>query len=65
MTYNVIVTKFLDVPKNLFVENFDNENSSIETAKNKLLDLDGDYAVVIRVENGVSKIIHRFEKTKN
>ena len=64
MTYNVIVTKFLEIPKNLFVQNYESEEAAISSAKENLLSLNGDYAVVVKVENGISKVIHRFEPIK-
>ncbi|MEK7818900.1 MAG: hypothetical protein AAB255_03795 [Bacteroidota bacterium] len=64
MAFHVIVTKFLDVPKNIFVETYDSEDIAISIAKEKVIALDASYAVVVKVENGISKVAHRFEPIK-
>ncbi len=60
--YRALVVQFLEVPKNLYLETFDEEQQAVEQAKKKLLELNGDAAIVSLVENGETRVIHRFDK---
>lgn len=62
--YRVLITKTLDVPKNMLHLLFDSEQEAIKAAKEKLIELDGDVAVVSRVAYGDTRVIHRFEKAR-
>jgi hypothetical protein len=62
MKYRVLITKTLDVPKNLLHLLFDSEEEAVKAAKEKLVELDGDVAVVSRLAYGDTRVIHRFEK---
>ncbi|HWP83522.1 MAG TPA: hypothetical protein VNN76_12820 [Bacteroidota bacterium] len=64
MKYRVLITKTLDVPKNMLHLLFDSEQEAIKAAKEKLIELDGDVAVVSRVAYGDTRVIHRFEKAR-
>lgn len=60
--YRALVVRFLDVPKNLYLKTFEDEQQAVEEAKKKLLELDADAAVVSLVQNGITKVIHRFDR---
>ena len=60
--YRTLVVRFLDVPKNLYLKTFESEQEAVEEAKKKLLELNGDAAVVSLVQNGETRVIHRFDK---
>lgn len=65
MIYRVVFTKFLDVPKNIATENvFTNEVDAVNIAKSKLASTGADTALVIQLDAGDSKVIHRFEQIK-
>lgn len=65
MNYRVLITKTLDVPKNLFHAVLESEDEAIRIGKEKLVELDGDVAIVTRVAHGETKVIHTFEKAKS
>lgn len=62
--YRVLITKILDVPKNLLHLTFDSEEEATKAAQQKLVELDGDVAIVSRLAYGQTKVIHRFEKVR-
>ncbi|GJQ20444.1 MAG: hypothetical protein HBSIN02_07990 [Bacteroidia bacterium] len=64
MTYRVLVTKTLDVPKNLFHGVAGTEEEAKTLAQEKLVELDGDVAVVSIQKHGVVKVLHTFERIK-
>lgn len=65
MIYRVVFTKFLDVPKNIATENvFTSESDAVNIAQTKLATLGADTALVIKLDEGESKVIHRFEQIK-
>ena len=64
MTYRVLITKTLDVPKNLYHGLADSEEDAKKIAKEKLMELDGDVAIISIQEHGVTKVLHTFEKVK-
>lgn len=64
MKYRVLVTKTLDVPKNLFTEVYDNEDLAVKEAKDNLTKLDGDVAIVTKIHAGNQKVIRTFEKIR-
>jgi hypothetical protein len=63
-TYRILITKTLDVPKNMFTALYDSEEAAVNAAKDKLAELDGDVAVVMQLIAGTTKIIHTFEKVR-
>ncbi len=64
MKFRILVTKTLDVPKNLFTEVYSSEAEAVKEAKEKLAQLDGDVAIVTRLSGGNHKVIHTFEKIR-
>ncbi|MFQ5799651.1 MAG: hypothetical protein ACE5H0_13300 [Bacteroidota bacterium] len=60
--YRTLVVRFLDVPKKLYLNTFDDEQQAVEEAKKKLVELNGDAAVVSLVQNGETRVIHRFDR---
>ncbi|MBI4429637.1 MAG: hypothetical protein HY562_11020 [Ignavibacteriales bacterium] len=64
MKYRILVTKTLDVPKNLLTAVCDSEQEAIKEAKDKLGELDGDVAIVAKIIGGNQKVIHTFEKVR-
>ena len=64
MKYRILVTKTLDVPKNLFTAVYDSEQEAIKEAKDQLARLDGDVAIVAKLLGGNQKVIHTFEKVR-
>jgi hypothetical protein len=63
-TYRILITKTLDVPKNMFTALYDSEEAAVNAAKDKLAELDGDVAVVMQLIAGTTKVIHTFEKVR-
>ena len=64
MKYRILITKTLDVPKNLFNELYDLEEEALKAAQEKLRQLDGDVAVVMALQAGAAKVIQRFETVR-
>lgn len=64
MKYRILVTRTLDVPKNLFNALYDAEEDAIKAAQQKLVDLDGDVAIVMELQAGSAKVIQRFETVR-
>jgi hypothetical protein len=64
MKYRVLITKTLDVPKNMLHELYDTEEEAVTAAKEKLVKLDGDVAIVSALHLGEAKVIHRFEQVR-
>ena len=63
-TYRILITKTLDVPKNVLTAMFDSKDEAVRAAKEKLTELDGDVAVVMQVLGGNAKVIETFEKVR-
>jgi hypothetical protein len=64
MKFRILVTKTLDIPKNLFTEVYSSEEEAVRQAKEKLAQLDGDVAIVTKLSAGTQKVIHTFEKVR-
>jgi len=64
MKYRILITKTLDVPKNLFNAVYDSENEALKAAQEKLAALGGDVAVVMEVRAGMARVIQRFEAVR-
>ncbi|HAV23665.1 MAG: hypothetical protein A3H45_15695 [Ignavibacteria bacterium RIFCSPLOWO2_02_FULL_55_14] len=64
MNYRILITKTLDVPKNIFQEMYGSEEAAVAAAKQKLIDLNGDVAIVMQMVAGTAKVIHRFEQVR-
>ena len=64
MTYRILVTKTLEVPKNVYHGVADAEDEAKRIAQEKLVELDGDVAVVSAVDYGVTKVLHTFERVR-
>ncbi|HAL55221.1 MAG TPA: hypothetical protein DCP63_01765 [Bacteroidetes bacterium] len=64
MTYRVLITKTMEVPKNLYHEVVESEDEGKRIAQTKLIELEGDVAIVTRVSHGESKVLHRFEAVR-
>lgn len=64
MTYRILITKTLDVPKNLFHGVARTEDEARRMAQDKLVELDGDVAIVSVQKHGVVKVLHTLERVK-
>ncbi len=64
MKYRILITKTLDVPKNVFNELYDREDEALKAAQAKLAELDGDVAVVMEVRAGVTRVVQRYEAVR-
>jgi hypothetical protein len=64
MKYRILITKTLDVPKNLLNAVYDTEDAALKAAQEKLLHLDGDVAVVMELQEGMARVIQRFEAVR-
>jgi hypothetical protein len=62
--YRILITKTLDVPKNVLTEVYDTEESAVKAAKEKVVELDADVAVVMQLLAGSTNVIHTFEKAR-
>ncbi len=64
MKFRVLITKTLDVPKNMYHHLCDTEEEAVKVVKEKLVELDGDVAIVTKLHLGESTVIHRFERVR-
>ncbi len=64
MKYRILVTKTLDVPKNLFQAQYESEEEALKEAQAKLGELSGDVAVVMEVSAGITRVIQRYEAVR-
>jgi len=64
MKYRILITKTLDVPKNLFNALYGTEQEALKAAQEKLAELDGDVAVVMELRAGMTRVIQRFEAVR-
>jgi hypothetical protein len=64
MHYRILITKTLDVPKNMYHALVTSEEEAVTQAQEKLIELDGDVAIVSRLAQGETRVVHRFEKTR-
>lgn len=64
MKYRILITKTLDVPKNLFHGVAASEEEAKNLARERLMDLDGDVAIVSVQEHGMTRVLHTFERVK-
>ena len=64
MKYRILITKTLEVPKNMYHELFDSEQEALDAAKKKLVELDGDVAIVAELIAGETRVIERFETVR-
>ncbi len=64
MTYRILITKTLDVPKNMFHAISESEEEAKRVAQEKLIELDGDVAIVSRVSRGMTTVLHTFERAR-
>ena len=64
MKYRILITKTLDIPKNMLQEIYDSEEEAVKAAQSRLVELDGDVAIVTRLAEGDAKVIHRFEQVR-
>lgn len=62
--YRILITKTLDVPKNVFTALYESEEEAVKAAKDKLAELDGDVAIVTELLAGNTRVIHTFEKIR-
>jgi hypothetical protein len=61
MKYRILITKTLDVPKNLYNALCDTEGEAVKAAHEKLVELEGDVAVVMELRAGMTRVIQRYE----
>jgi hypothetical protein len=59
--FRVLVVKYKDVPKNLYTRVFCSEDEAIADAQRELQRLEGDAAIVTKLEGTSQAVIHRFE----
>lgn len=64
MQYRILITKTLDVPKNMFNAMYQTEAEALKAAQEKLTELNGDVAVVMEVQAGMTRVIQRFEAVR-
>lgn len=64
MNYRILITKTLDVPKNMFTAMYETENEALKAAQEKLAELKGDVAVVMELTAGETRVIQRFEAVR-
>ncbi len=64
MKYRILITKTLDVPKNLFQAQYDSEEEASKAAQAKLGELNGDVAVVMETRAGITRVIQRYEAVR-
>lgn len=64
MKYRILVTKTLDVPKNMFNAVYDTELEALNAAQKKLAELNGDVAVVMEIREGMTRVIQRYEAVR-
>ena len=62
--YRVLVVKYKDVPKNLYTEVFESNDEAVKDAQEKLQQLEGDAAIVTKLEGTTQEVIQRFEWAK-
>ena len=62
--YRILITKTLEVPKNMLTALFDSEEEAVKAAKDKLVELDGDVAIVMELLAGTSRVIQTFERAR-
>lgn len=62
--YRILITKTLEIPKNMLTALYDSEEEAVKAAKDKLAELDGDVAIVTELLAGEAKVIHTFEKAR-
>ncbi len=64
MKYRILITKTLDVPKNVFNALYATEEEALKAAQAKLAELHGDVAVVMELRAGVARVVQRFETVR-
>ncbi|HEX9829809.1 MAG TPA: hypothetical protein VGB10_06320 [Bacteroidota bacterium] len=62
--YRILITKTLEVPKNVLTAVFDSQAEAVKAAEEKLAELDGDVAIVMELLAGNSRVIQTFEKVR-
>ncbi len=62
--YRVLVVKYKDVPKNLYTQVFESNDEAVKDAQEKLRQLEGDAAIVTKLEGTTQEVIQRFEWAK-
>jgi len=61
LKFRVLVVKYKDIPKNLYTRVFYTEDDAVKDAQTKLKELEGDAAIVSKVEGTKTEVLHRFE----
>jgi len=64
MNYRILITKTLDVPKNLYHGLAESEEDAKKIAEEKLVELDGDVAIISIQQHGMTKVLHTFERVR-
>ena len=64
MKYRILITKTLDVPKNILNEMYESEDEALKAAQAKLAELNGDVAVVMEIRAGVTRVVQRYEAVR-
>jgi hypothetical protein len=64
MKYRILITKTLDVPKNILNALYDTEDEALKAGQEKLVQLNGDVAVVMELRAGMARVVQRFEAVR-
>jgi hypothetical protein len=64
MKYRILITKTLDVPKNILNALYDTEDEALKAAQEKLVQFNGDVAVVMELRAGMARVVQRFEAVR-
>ncbi len=64
MKYRILITKTLDVPKNIFNAMYDTEEEATKAAQAKLAEMKGDVAVVMEIQAGATRVVQRYEAVR-
>jgi hypothetical protein len=62
--FRVLVVKYKDVPKNLYTQVFDSNDEAVKDAQERLRQLEGDAAIVTKLEGTTQEVVQRFEWAK-
>jgi len=65
MKYRILLTKTLDVPKNVHQAMYETEDEAVSAAKEGLVSYDADVAIVMQMLAGNTKVIHRFAQVRS
>ena len=64
MHFRVLITRTTDIPQNLLHAMYPTEETAVKAARQKLVELDADVAVVMEQRAGYTRVLHRFEQVR-